>query len=88
MRIFLKTEVFFSVLALCENRGLIFENALQSGGFRKRRFPVYVWTGVNEGFRERGRDNRIQSIARRVLSVILCIFSRWQTKNVWLFYLG
>ena len=31
----------------------VFENALQSGGFRKRRFRVYVWTGENEGFRKR-----------------------------------
>ena len=31
----------------------VFENALQSGGFRKRRFRVYVWTGENGGFRKR-----------------------------------
>ena len=31
----------------------VFENALQSGDFRKRRFRVYVWTGKNEGFRKR-----------------------------------
>ena len=42
----------------------VFENALQSGGFRKRRFRVYVWTGENGGFRG---DNRVQSIATRVL---------------------
>ena len=47
-----------------------------------------MWTGENEGFRKRWRDNRIQSIATRVLSVVLCIFSRWQTKSVWLFYFG
>ena len=51
MRIFLKTEVFFSVLALRHAKTEVFENALQSGGFRKRRFPVYVWAGINEGFR-------------------------------------
>ena len=31
----------------------VFKNALQSGGFRKRRFCVYVWTGENEDFRKR-----------------------------------
>ena len=31
----------------------VFENALQSVGFRKRCFRVYVWTGENEGFRKR-----------------------------------
>ena len=31
----------------------VFENALQSGGFRKRRFRVYVWTDENGGFRKR-----------------------------------
>ena len=31
----------------------VFETALQSGGFRKRRFPVCVWTDENEGFRKR-----------------------------------
>ena len=31
----------------------VFKNALQSGGFRKRRFRVYVWTGENEYFRKR-----------------------------------
>ena len=85
MRIFLKTEVFFSVLAL---RPHVLENALQSEGFRKRCFRVYVWTGENEGFRKRRRDNRVQSIATRILSVVLCIFSRWQTKSLWLFYSG
>ena len=28
------------------------------------------------------------SLATRVLSVVLCTFSRWQTKSVWLFYLS
>ena len=59
MRIFLKTEVFFSVLALRPHvkrrfwhvKTEVFKNAVQSGGFRKRRFRVYVWTGENEGFR-------------------------------------
>ena len=45
----------------------VFENAPQSGGFRKRCFRVYVWTGENEGFRKRWRYNRVQSIATRVL---------------------
>ena len=34
----------------------VFENALHSGGFRKHRFRVYVWTGENGGFRKRWRD--------------------------------
>ena len=45
----------------------VFENALQSGGFRKRGFRVYVCTGENEGFRKRLRYNRVQPIATRDL---------------------
>ena len=61
MRIFLKTEVFFLRFGVASTRKRrfrhakteVFENALQSGGFRKRRFRVYLWTGENEGFRKR-----------------------------------
>ena len=33
----------------------VFENALWSGGFLKRRFSVFVWTGENGSFRKRLR---------------------------------
>ena len=46
----------------------LFESALQSGSFSKRRFPVLVWTGENGAFRKRGRHNidlrRIRACAR------------------------
>ena len=35
----------------------VFENALQSGDFRKRWFRVYVWTG-----RKLRRDDRVKSV--------------------------
>ena len=51
-----RTEVLSTcstAFSACENGGFRKLNAFQSGGFRKRRFRVYVWTGENEGFRKR-----------------------------------
>ena len=92
MRIFFKTEVFFSVLALRPHVNGVFGN-------RKRRFSktlsrvdffenaVFMFTcgrAKTEVFENDDVDDRVQSIAVRVLY----LFSRWRTKTVWLFYLG
>ena len=57
----LKTEAFFLHFGFASTRKRrfrhakteVFENAFQSGGFRKCCFCVYVWMGENEGFRKR-----------------------------------
>ena len=52
----------------------LFENALQSGTFWKRCFPVYVWTNENGTFRKSWE----QIISSNTLRTILETYWRWR----------
>ena len=82
-QIFLKTKIFprFALASTRKQRfqpkTQVFEDALQSEGFRKRHFHVYVWTGENEGFRKRRQDNCVKYIAGSGLysdAGFICVF--------------